>query len=892
MSPELNRRQFLQQAGITAGVVSGLLDFGGNSIAQAAPADSSITLISDPADPIATSSASQWALSYLKSKLESRGVAVRLDSRPPGAPTAGQCVIAAGMKSSGTSIVSESLALIPSQGGSVVLATGADPRGLAYALTELADRAVNAADPVAALRLTAPIHEQPANRIRGVMRCFVSNIEDKGWYNDRDFWTRYLDMLAGQRFNRFNLALGLGYDSAEGLRDTYFFFAYPFLLNVPGYSVRVDGLPDSERDQNLQMLRFISDETARRGMDFQLGLWTHAFQWINSPNANYLIEGLTPQTQAPYSHDALKMLLEACPSISGITLRVHGESGVPEGSYDFWQSLFAAMSSTGRPLRIDMHAKGMDQKMIDVALASKLPVTLSPKFWAEHMGLPYFPASIREEEMPRQQVGGGLYSLSSGARSFLRYSYGDLLTKDRPYSILHRIWPGTQHLLAWADPTYAAEYGRAFSFCGTDGLELMEPLTFKGRKGSGLPGGRDAYADASLKTSNDWEKYSQTYRLWGRLTYNPDSDPDVWQRSLRHDFGGAAAPLESALANSSRILPLILTSHDPSASNYNYGPEIYSNMSMFDESNPRPYTDTPRPRVFTAVSSLDPQFFATCVECADALLANKPLGKYSPLEVARQLDDWSAAARADLNRAAAQAPDATSPDFRRLSADAAVAAGLGRFFADKFRAGVLFVIFDRTGNELARQESIKAYQHARDAWAELSQGANKIYVSDITFGIDPWTRGNWQARLPAIDRDIAGVAAYKPKPASVKLSDGQIAAAISAALNAPRRPAIAVTHTAASTFVPSAPLNLQINAPAEIISARLWYRRVNQAERFKSVDMDRNGQSFQASIPADYTNSPFALQYYFELRTTSGAVLHPGFRDNFLGQPYFLVRQT
>ena len=130
------------------------------------------------------------------------------------------------------------------------------------------------------------------------MRVFANDVQDKPWYNDRDFWRGYLSMLAAQRFNRFSLALGVGYDFARDLRDTYFYFAYPFLLPVPGYNVRVSGLPDAERDNNLAMLRFISDEAAVRGLHFQLGIWTHAYQWTNSPDVNHTIEGLTPRTHA------------------------------------------------------------------------------------------------------------------------------------------------------------------------------------------------------------------------------------------------------------------------------------------------------------------------------------------------------------------------------------------------------------------------------------------------------------------------------------------------------------------------------------------------------------------------------------------------------------------
>ena len=47
-------------------------------------------------------------------------------------------------------------------------------------------------------------------------------------------------------------------------------------------------------------------------------------------------------------------------------------------------------------------------------------------------------------------------ALSAGSRSFTRYGYADLMREDRRFDILWRIWPGTQRLLLWGDPVFAA----------------------------------------------------------------------------------------------------------------------------------------------------------------------------------------------------------------------------------------------------------------------------------------------------------------------------------------------------------------------------------------------------------------------------------------------------
>jgi hypothetical protein len=292
------------------------------------------------------------------------------------------------------------------------------------------------------------IIESPATPVRSVMRQFTSELMDKPWFYDREQWPHYLNLLATERFNRFHLAFGLGYDMLNRVDDSYFLFFYPFVITVPGYKVRATNLPDSERGRNLEMLRFISEQTAARGIDFQLGVWMHGYQWPTGFRAKNQIEGLTKETHASYCRDALTAILQQCPAISSVALRIHGESGVAEGSYDFWATIFDGVKRCGRRVEIDLHAKGIDQKMIDNALATGMPVNVSPKFSAEHFGMPYHQAAIREMEMPvAGHTGSGLMTLSEGSRVFTRYGYADLLREDRKYTVRHRVFSGTQRIL-------------------------------------------------------------------------------------------------------------------------------------------------------------------------------------------------------------------------------------------------------------------------------------------------------------------------------------------------------------------------------------------------------------------------------------------------------------
>ena len=891
-----SRRSFLQTTGLALGAAA--------LPAIAADERSEIvSIISDPADPVASAPPCVWALGEVSRALKQHGITVGQFATLQQAPGKSFSIVACAaglelaretLKTSGVNAPDgpESLALVPfKENRHSILACG-DVRGLMYALLELADRIEHAEHPTSALAQTHAIAERPFNAVRSNGRIFCSDIQDKPWFYDREMWPAYFAMLATQRFNRFSLNLGVGYDFLDNVSDAYFLFAYPFLLAVPGYNVRAVELPNQERDRNLEMLQFISSQAVAHGIEFQLGIWTHGYHWGPASQPNYTIDGITSENHAAYSRDALTALLKACPNISGVTLRTHGESGVREGSYPFWSTVFSALPAVGRTVRLDLHTKGLDQNLINAALQTGMPVTLSPKYWAEHMGISYQQAAIRELEMPHDRHNEqSFFSLSSGSRSFTRYGYADFLREDRPYQVMFRIWPGSHRLLLWGDPGSAAAHAHAFNFCGSNGVELFEPLTFKGRRGSGMAGSRCAYADKSLEPRWDWEKYLYTYRSWGRLMYNPDTAPDVWQRSLRKEFRAAAPAIEAAFASATPIAEIITTAHLPSAANENFSPEYYTNQSIVDALKPSPYSDTPAPQVFGNVSPLDPQIFSSINEFVAEALKKERSGKYSPLEVAQWLDTAADAAAFHLSEAERQARGNTSPEFRRAAIDLQIQIGIGRFFAAKFRSGVLYAAYEQAADRAALAEAVKQYRGARDIWHGFAEGAEKSYVSDISFGTSAHQRGNWLDRLPAIDEDIAEMQKMLDSVPAAGKGDSSLPGSLTAAV---KRDFVAIQHTPDHTFTPGRPLEITVAVPrneAQPLAIRFHYRHVNQSERYEAAEMQADGDHYSAVVPGDYTNSKYPLEYYFELhRGPENAWLFPGLGDRLRNQPYFVVR--
>jgi hypothetical protein len=420
----------------------------------------------------------------------------------------------------------------------------------------------------------------------------------------------------------------------------------------------------------------------------------------------------------------------------------------------------------------------------------------------------------------------------------------------------------------------------------------MEPLSFKGRRGSGIAGNRTAYADESLAPRWDWQKYAYSLRVWGRLLYDPNTEADVWQRAMRSDFGPAGDDLSAALASSSRILPTITTAHAPSAGNTTYWPEVYLNHSLVDASRSGPYNDSPTPRVFGTVSPLDPQLFYRMIDFADDLLKGERNGKYTPIEVAQWIEDYASSANASLERGAAKATGKDRPEYRRLAIDVAVAADLGRFFGAKFRAGVLYSIFEKTGDRAALEQSLKSYRAARDVWAGIVERTKGVYMDDITVGETRVLRRNWAERLADIDTDIAAVEA-KLESAKPAQSEGPIARAVAAALARPGKRVGTGRHSPPATFQGGRPLTLEFAADKDYAGVQLLYRQVNQADRWQTVAMQKDGRTWRGAVPAEFTQGQFPVQYYFELREgPEAAVLYPGFNEKLIGQPYFAVRKA
>ena len=132
-------------------------------------------------------------------------------------------------------------------------------------------------------------------------------------------------------------------------------------------------------------------------------------------------------------------------------------------------------------------------------------------------------------------------------------------------------------------------------------------------------------------------------------------------------------------------------------------------------------------------------------------------------------------------------------------------------------------------------------------------------------------------------------------PPATGAGQGEHSAPSIPSLEAQRVPDIPVQHTPRSGYRSGEPVPIELTMPAPQappIAVTLHYRHVNQAEHYETAEMVTTGQDCRATIPGEYTASPYPLMYFFRLSDADGRAWHyPAFDDTLSNQPYFLLRQ-
>jgi len=770
---------------------------------------------------------------------------------------------------------SSAVAWAPDRKRTLVVA-GSDERGLTYALRDAARGiavAPHAPDGGGWAAGVTPAVESPFLRVRNVSLHLFNADCEREWFFSDEYWRFYFARLALSRFNRCTLTFCD--------QTNYLCPPYAYLVAMPEYpQVRVEDCTAEQREANLAMLRRITELADEYAIDFDLGIWMQAPlpKWAAPVQVTGLPEGLD---LADYCALGLRRIYDACPSLDGIQLRMNAEAGVNEEQQtEFYKPLFQALADAGRPLRVELRYKGLQQATIDAAVAAGLDVTVSTKFWAEHFGLPYHPTVVD----------------SHYAKD--RYSFGTLLKKPRNYRVTYQLWTvGSQRVTLWGDPEYAARFAKSCTLSGGEGFEVFAPLTNKGY--GNAPGAWQVIKDPTYRVGRwEQERYWMFYLCFGRMGYNPATNPDVWKREFRHRFGEAAKHVEEAYKSASRVLPLITAALMPSASEWSWWPEMDTGGNLAEYSR----IQTSDPGQFAAIRPWDKtpdwpwEDWDARPGYLDDTISPQPSGRIDPMHMSGMLRN----AGSDVAWSLAQSLEhEVHAEWRMTDVDLRILQGLADFHAAKLTAALNYSIYEREKQSSHGEAARQAMFEALRAWRRIVEAADGVYHDQLVFGVSPEnTRnkfglhhsGHWRDRLAEIEMDRLK---SLPFDGTNDRPDWD--------LHADRFFEDAVygkEHRPPSSYEPRTPLELRLKTSKNVDRTADGPKRIvvnvrplDQTRSWRTLEMtstaENDGRAWTATLPVDSLDPQFDVQYFFTLIHDKSAP--ENWPQPSVEQPYFVV---
>ena len=286
---------------------------------------------------------------------------------------------------------------------------------------------------------------------------------------DEQYWKRYFDMFAANRFNSFVLIFG--YENGGFMAPMY-----PYFFDVPEFpGVELAGITKEQQARNTAAFKSLIRTAHDRGIE------------------------VTADNLAAYTKAALRRFLQVFPEVDAVQFRMNDES---------W-----------------------------------LSAKISTKYWMEQMGMPFHPTHINVQNQHDR-----------------RHGYADLLRYPQRYGVRWQLWSGgATRVLLWGDPDYVRRFATSVRLYDGDSFDVNEMLAtwMLGEPHDEKP--LNVISPLYKYYDYGFERYWQFYRLWGRLTYNPETSPEIWEHEFARRFGPeAGGHVMHGLQLASQVLPRIV----------------------------------------------------------------------------------------------------------------------------------------------------------------------------------------------------------------------------------------------------------------------------------------------------------------------------------------------
>lgn len=599
-------------------------------------------------------------------------------------------------------------------GGYEVL--GGDARGAMYGALDFAEQ----------VELTGAVREkrvEPALAMRalkfniplpGTGYLSEEDLANNAWFWRLDYWQRFLDMAARNRYNTLS-----------------FWSAHPFdrMVRIARYP-EAAAVTDAELDRNIAFFRKLFQMAADRGLDTYMVTWNIHVPRAFAGKRNIPSSGFDSPEVRDYQREAIKALFATYPMLTGLgtTLGERMPNMTARQKLDWVaDTYFVALREMGRTVPFILrYWQSEPQPLADMLAAVKYPgpVYLDIKYNGEHM---YSSTQPHVQDKKWMELARGRYRLLWHLRN------DDLF------------------ILRWGDPEFVRETVR--NMAGPDSAGFVEGSEID------VPG-TDRIHTPAAKAHVDWEykfdKHWFRYMLWGRLGFDAREPDETWIAHFRHRFGAAGADVFQALTQASKIAPLI-TSYHWNYMNGDWYPE--GSIGSWNTSYEQPRVNYRRATMYHDIRTyiFNNTIDSSMANIPEFLAGSKATG---PLVVADRLESYGRSALQLAGQARSRVKSGQK-EFACTDADLQAYGNLGIYYAEKLRGATQLARFLFNGGTGERDQSVEHLRKAAAAWRGVVASTENHYIPH-----EVWLFGqfDWKRYLPAVEEDIQIAREAKPFP--------------------------------------------------------------------------------------------------------------------------------
>jgi len=700
--------------------------------------------------------------------------------------------------------------------------------------------------------------EIPYVEIRGVNPFLHTQAlwDKKSWFYDLEFWKEYLDQLS---FNRFNF---LDIHGVYDLNNTDFFNFFAYFIKSDKFENI--GLPKNECDNDLTQFKRIVELAKERGI--KVGLMNYNFgsfiggqpqpgRYRDDPKITY--DKLKGKELEAYIREVTSKLSKEIPDLWIFGFRI-GESGK---HLDFFQDTFLkGIQQSGR-IGMPLYSRSWltTRRLID-AMAEDYPgkLYLEVKYNGEHAGPPY------------QAI--------TGMRPWhLSYSYEEYSDRPQNFELIWQIrFNGTHRIFHWGDADYVKRTVKTLPFANGKGFTI-EPMQ------AYFP--LDDYMHDNSNIHHDYFKWGFQKDwfwnlLWGRLSYNPDLNPQVWMYQFEKRFGKASEDVSNLFQEMSKVIPYIYQTHCIGVDHRSDAPEFETGNGIdYNYAIDDPKFDKGIDN-FIKISALDSASYMSAAEYVNEYLSQNYTGRYTPVQISKKLKTMAANILEYIS-SASESIEPGKKEYECIKMDAEMLASLAMYYSEKFLVAVDLQFYRKTGDKEKLSSALDHVTSAFEHWRSLAETGERHYKPLLEELRMRTTAYRWKDQLPFLQADIETIKNEIANSNGVSAERVAQKYKVSADKEAP-----AVIHKLTDLKITDSNVKIEakVTDQSKIKWVKVYYKEQPSYIDWQSVEMKLNGNDiYEITLPLNERG----LIYYFE--AFDEHMNGKNYPDPEIETPYFVI---